>query len=121
MPSAGDEPRGTARRPKLLLEPYDFVFHEHIGESAREEIGQEAVEIVGIAPFSLSLGEQDAAHGGVAGAGSPEAGSNRAEQPPRFRVAQPEGVQNPQGYEKFTLHRRMESHSPSMGEGTLCV
>jgi hypothetical protein len=33
----------------------------------------------------------------------------------------PEGVQNPQGYEKLTLHRRMESHSPSMRERTLCV
>jgi hypothetical protein len=97
------------------------VFHEHIWESAREKIGQEAVELVGIAPFSLALGKQDAAHGGVAGAGSPEAGSNRTEQPPSFRVAHPEGVQNPQGYEKFTLHRRMESHSPSMRERTLCV
>jgi hypothetical protein len=97
------------------------VFHEHIWESAREEIGQKAVELVGIAPFSLALGKQDAAHGGVAGAGSPEAGSNRTEQPPSFRVAHPEGVQNPQGYEKFTLHRRMESHSLSMREKTLCV
>ena len=97
------------------------MFHEHIWESAREKVGQEAVELVGIAPFSLALGKEDAAHGGVAGPGSPEAGSNRAEQPPRFRVAQPEGVQNPQGYEKFTLHRRMEGHSLSMREGTLCA
>jgi hypothetical protein len=36
-------------------------------------------------------------------------------------VAHPEGVQNPQGYEKFTPHRRMENHSPSMRERTLCV
>ena len=97
------------------------MFHEHIWEPAREKVGQEAVELVGIAPFSLALGKQDAAHGGVAGAGTPEAGSNRTEQPPSFRVAHPEGVQNPQGYDKVALHRRVERHSPSMGEGTLCV
>jgi hypothetical protein len=97
------------------------VLYEHIWESAREKVGQEPVELVGIAPFSLALGKQDAAHGGVARPGSPEAGSNRAERPPSFGVAHPEGVQNPQGYEKFTLHRRMESHSPSMRKRTLCV
>jgi hypothetical protein len=82
---------------QTLLKAYEFVFHEHIWESAREKIGQEAVELIGVAPFSLAFGKQYAAHGGVAGTGSPEAVSNRAEQPPSFRVAHPEGVQDPQG------------------------
>jgi hypothetical protein len=30
--------------------------------TGREEVGQEAVELVGIAPFSLAFGKQYAAH-----------------------------------------------------------
>jgi hypothetical protein len=97
------------------------VFHEHIWESPREQVAEEQVELVRLAPLSLTFDDDDPADARVARAREPETCRNRREHAPGLRIWQADGVENTKGEDELAVHRRVKGHESRMAGKCLCV
>jgi hypothetical protein len=97
------------------------VFHEHIGEAAGEQVGQQLVELVRVSPLALPLGDHDPAHARVAGTRDPQPRGHGSQQPPRLGVGKPDRVQDAQGEHELAVDGRVEGHLPTIQEKHSCV
>jgi hypothetical protein len=97
------------------------VFHVHKGESPREEISEQPIELVLLTLFARPFGDADPANRRVARPRDPEPGGDRSKHPPGLGIGQVELVENAQCTDKSRMHRRMEGHGTRVHDKGLCV
>jgi hypothetical protein len=90
------------------------VLHEHKRRAARENRPEQAVELVRLSPFSLSLGDEDAPYGRVARARDVEPSGYGPEQTPRLRVSKLEAHEQAESEDELAPDRRVESQASSV-------